>query len=419
MVEMDEILAFLEAKKRRNEHGPLLETITVKNVQLKDGTTIGEAIIDQDTPEEERETVNKLLNAESTVASSSFSTKPLSEVVEMYCDEQESINNKWIAKTAKENRASFALFVRVVGDDEVFSELQFEQLLDFKSKILKLPAGIKTKPQYRTKSIDEILQMPDVPPMARNTQNKHLNRICGLFKWAVINGLTDKNYASGLPIGKDKNARSKVDPFTDADLIKLFESPEYREYKFKCAYQYWVPLIALYTGARLNEICQLHLQDIKQVGDLYYFDFNDEEEDQRLKNSNSRREVPIHTKLVDLGIMTYINQLKLSKETRLFPDIKRNSNGSYSDAPSKWYSRYMKKQEAKDGRNKVFHSLRHTVIDQLKQKLVTLEIIAAIVGHENGSVTFDVYGNKYQPEVLQEFIDMLEFDVQHTEYHQV
>jgi len=57
------------------------------------------------------------------------------------------------------------------------------------------------------------------------------------------------------------------------------------------------------------------------------------------------------------------------------------------------------------------------MIDHLKQKLVAKEIIQGIVGHKDGSVTFDVYGNKYQPEVLQEFVELVQFDIQHTKFH--
>jgi len=417
MVEMDEVLAFLEAKKRGES--PSQSWTQLKNVKLKDGTTIGEYTID-DSPELEAKLVEKVFGVDvvspptQVVQSSSFPDSLLSEVVERFCANQESIQGKWKPNSAKENRATFALFIRVVGD-EVFSALKYEQLLDFKAKFLKLPININKAKDYRDKSIDEILQMPNVIPMARNTQNRKLNSISSLFKWGVINGFTDNNYASGLPIGKDKNPQDKVDPFTDEDLIKLFESPEYREHKFTRNYYYWVPLIALYTGARLNEICQLHLVDIKPCKDLYVFNFNESEEDQSIKNSSSIRVVPIHSKLIDLGLITYVNELKLKNEIRLFPEIKRGKN-NYGDGVSKWYSRYMKKHDAKEGRNKVFHSFRHTVINHLKQKQVTKEIVAAIVGHNEESVTFGVYGNKYKPEVLHEYIEMLQFDFQHTEF---
>jgi len=420
MVEMDEVLAFLEAKKRGEN--PSQSWVQLKNVKLKDGTTIGEYTVDLETPEQERQAINELLQSEPMQQSSSSSNVLLSEVVEKFCANQELIQGNWTKKTAKENRATFALFIRIVGD-EVFLSLKHEQLQDFKAKFLKLPANINKLKDYRDKTISEILQMPNVTPMARNTQNKKLNCISSLFKWSVFNDFTDKNYAELLPIGKDKNPQGKVNPFEDEELKALFESQEYQEQKFRQEHYYWVPLIALYTGARLNEVCQLrlkdikHLKNLKQIEDLYVFDFNDGEEDQSVKNCDSNRITPIHSKLIDLGLIRYVKELKLQNETRLFPEILKGDN-NYADNMSKWYSRYLVKKDVKTGRNTVFHSFRHTVINHLKQKLVPEEIVKDIVGHHNGSVTFGVYGNRYNPEVLQPIVEMLQFDIEHTKFHQ-
>jgi len=415
MVEMDKVLAFLEAKKRGEN--PSQSWMQLKNVKLKDGSIIEELTID-DSPELEAKLVEKVFGIHEVSAPTPVVklTLLLSEIIEKYCDEKKLLK-AWTEKSAIENRATFDLFIRIVGD-EVFSALEYAQLQDLKPKFLKLPANINKVKRYKDKTIEQVLQMDDVKPMARNTQNKHLNRIHSLFLWAVKHGYTDKNYATGLPVGKDKNPLDARYPFSNADLKELFESQKYKDNSFHREYQYWVPLIALYTGARLNEICQLHLKDIKLVNGIYIFDFNEGAEDQRVKTNSSNRETPIHSKLIDLGLITYINQLKLIKETRLFPELKKNKNGSYSRRPSDWFREYRKEQGVHNRSKKVFHSFRHTVIDHLKQKKVTKEIIAAIVGHGEESVTFGVYGSKYKPEVLEEYIEMLDYDVEFTKFHQ-
>ena len=50
----------------------------------------------------------------------------------------------------------------------------------------------------------------------------------------------------------------------------------------RSAARYWIPLIALFTGCRLNEICQLYLNDIRCDNGQYYFDINDDAEDSNL-----------------------------------------------------------------------------------------------------------------------------------------
>ena len=411
---MDEILAFLEAKKRRDEYGPLQETIKVKNVQLKDGTTIGEVTIDQDTPEQERETINELLQRDPVVQSSEFPKTLLSEVINAYCNENTSLGN-WTEKTVIEVKATLVFFTRIVGD-EVFSTLKHQKVNEYKVKLFKLPPNINKVKRYRDKTIDEIIKMDDVKPMARNTLKKHLGRVSSLFEWAVKQGFTDKNYASSLTITKSKKAQDERSIFTHEDLKKLFESPEYKEQTYQHNYQYWIPLIALYSGARLTEICQLYLSDIKQIEGVYIFDINDRQ-DKKLKNSSSRRCIPIHSKLVELGLISYVNHLKLNKATRLFPEIKKGRDG-YGQAASKWFGRYRKRVGIEES-TKVFHSFRHTVIDQLKQQEVPKEMVANIAGHLDESVTFGRYGKAFKPQVMQQYIELLQYDFQHTKYHQV
>jgi len=415
MVKMDQILAHLEAKKRGDEHGSLLEKIIVKSVEHKDGTKTQEIIIEHDTPEEERETARQLLNAESTVASSTLpSGILLSEVIEKFYDERVALKD-WSAKTAIENRATFVLFTRIVGD-KVFSTLKHEQLRDCRDKIIQLPANINKIQIYKDKSIVEILKMADVKPMERATLRKHLSRVSGMFEWAMKSGYTDNNYASGFTIRKDKKAQDERSIFTSDDLKILFESTEYIEHKFDHSYQYWVPLIALYSGARLNEICQLYLGDIKQIDGVYIFDINDSQ-DKKLKNSSSKRLIPIHSKLIELGLITHANHLKVNKETRLFPEIKHRRDGYGQDA-SRWFGGYRKRVGVNDS-TKVFHSFRHTVIDQLKQQEVPKEMVANIAGHLDESITFGRYGKAFKPEVMQQYIELLKYDFQHTEYHRV
>jgi len=409
---MDKLFAQLKAKESGDY--PSQGWIELTGVELKDGTKIDKAIIDQETPEQERETINELFKTNSTIESSGFPSTLLSELIFTYCEENKTLGN-WAEKTATEVKATLDLFTTIVGN-EVFSTLQHPQLNEYKSKLFKLPPNINKIQRYRDKTVDEILKMDDVQPMARNTLKKHLGRVSSLFEWGVQHGYTDKNYASGLTIGKNKKAEEDRSVFDQEDLKKLFESEEYLEQKFEHPYQYWIPLIALYSGARLTEICQLYLADIKQIDEVYVFDINGRL-DKKLKNRSSKRLIPMHSKLIELGLTTYVKQLKLSKENRLFPELKLRRDG-YGQDVSRWYGRYRKRIGIIDS-TKVFHSFRHTVIDQLKQKEVPKEMVANIAGHLDESVTFGRYGKDYKPAVMQQSIEMLEYDVEFTEFHQV
>ena len=89
-------------------------------------------------------------------------------------------------------------------------------------------------------------------------------------------------------------------------------------------------------------------------------------------------------------------------EKRLFPELKLRRDG-YGQDVSKWFARY-RKRIGIDGSTKVFHSFRHTVIDQLKQQEAPKEMVANIAGHLDESVTFGRYSKNYQPKVMQQYI---------------
>lgn len=73
--------------------------------------------------------------------------------------------------------------------------------------------------------------------------------------------------------------------------------------------------MALYTGARRNEIAQLHLSDFQQYEGVWCININDDTEDKQIKNLASHRLVPLHPFLVeDLGIIQRVKYLQSQKE---------------------------------------------------------------------------------------------------------
>ena len=76
---------------------------------------------------------------------------------------------------------------------------------------------------------------------------------------------------------------------------------------------YWIPIIALYTGMRLEEIGQLLVSDIKCKNSIWYFDVNSSE-DKQLKNKSSVRRVPIHYDLIELEFIKYMKEFTCLSE---------------------------------------------------------------------------------------------------------
>lgn len=326
-----------------------------------------------------------------------------SELVRLYTKEMVKGGN-WTEKTASENQTVFALFTRAMGDLPVTS-MDRKVVSQYKGILAQLPPHLNMLPQYKGKSLGEIIASQEsLPPQARkslsvNSINKHIHWLSGLFTYGVNNGYMTYNAASGLLLKNPKRADQQREVYTQEDLIKLFGSEEHRK---ATNHEYWVPLIALYSGCRLEEICQLHLEDIRlakpvgQESGVWVLDINGKHE-KRLKNLSSTRLVPIHPRLIELGLLEYADKLRAKREQRLFPFLHQRRDG-YGQVVSKWFGRFRKRCGIEDG--KTFHSFRHTFITHLKHKQVDPFMIHELDGHSINSETMGRYGKRYTPEIL-------------------
>jgi integrase len=336
-----------------------------------------------------------------------FPTTPLKDVIEAFCNEKK-VEGAWDEKTESEARAAFNLFFRIVGEIRL-NEIGHDTARHYKQTIQKLPSNMNKKALYREKSIKDIVAMEPEDTMAIKTMNKNLNRMSSLFDWAKKQGYVSDNYFSDLTLTDKRQAHEKKDIFSKEDLELIFSNQIFAKKVFNHSYYYWLPLLALYTGARINEICQLHLDDIRQEDDVWVFDINDNLE-KKLKNPSSKRLIPIHSKLFDFGLLKYIKRLQTKGEAMLFPELIKRRDGYATDA-SRWFGRFRIKIGV-TAKEKTFHSFRHTVADSLKQLGNDDKQVAAILGHSGSSITFDLYGKPFKPPILKPVIEQLEFNTE-------
>ncbi|MCQ6258393.1 site-specific integrase [Pseudomonas sp. Q11] len=144
-------------------------------------------------------------------------------------------------------------------------------------------------------------------------------------------------------------------------------------------------LLGGYTGARIEELCQLRKEHLITVDGVKMFDIVDS------KTVAGIRQMPVHPKLTAL-----VDRLsKSSTDGYLVPTDSNNKYGIRSDALSKAFGRL--KTTMGFDRTRVFHSIRATVITQLVRADVADRLIKELVGHETGTVTFDVYSDGSSP----------------------
>ena len=218
------------------------------------------------------------------------------------------VGKTWRDKTSKENRAMMNTLVEILGDLPV-TELNKGKAREYKAGLQRYPRHRHKDKRYRNQSLDKILAMPNVDTVSVTTLNNHIIKISALFQWAVAQGYLSSNPFKNLTIRTSSRAIDDVLPLDQSDLIKIFHSPLYVNRGHKHPWQFWIAPIGLFSGMRLEEICQLHIEDIKQIDGIWCFDVNDGGERQ-VKTKSSNRVVPVHPELVRLGILRYANHLK-------------------------------------------------------------------------------------------------------------
>ena len=340
-------------------------------------------------------------------------SKPISEIVEIFCEEMVAGKN-WTEKTESEYRAAYKLLISLTNDMPIASvDNQVSQF--FKTTLQKLPSNMNKKALYRDKPIKEVaaMKIPKEDLLSITKVNSYMGRISQFFKWAHKNSHTKSNPFEGIGIKQKIADRDKRIVFINSDYKALFSTPIFQNGEFKHPYYYWLPLLGLFTGARIDELCQLYLDDIYQKDDLWVIDFN-YNLDKKLKTSSSKRIIPMHSRLIKWGLVEYAADLRKKGKVRLFPELKKGRDG-YSQAASKWFSRYRISCGVTDDR-KTFHSFRHTVDNDLKQRKEIVSIIKAVLGHLDDDMTTGLYGMAYEPSTLVSVIESLDFPIEIKKY---
>lgn len=144
---------------------------------------------------------------------------------------------------------------------------------------------------------------------------------------------------------------------------------------------YWLPLLGMFTGARLEEICQLYLSDVQIINGVHTIRFANLEEGQKLKTQSSFRRVPLHKQLIACGFIKHVEQMRALGHERVFPSLSNsNSHGTFSNAAGKWFARFLDSIKLTDSRLD-FHSFRYTFKQQCTLQGIPNEVRDALTGH--------------------------------------
>lgn len=322
----------------------------------------------------------------------------LSKVLDKYLQEAER-SNLWKNSSRMDYEYILKLFVEILEDVPIVN-INGEKARKYSETLQALPPNFSKSKKYKGMSIKQIAKMNHSKTLSVDTYNKHVSAVSTFMNWAVNRCYISSNYFVGLKMRKNRAAREERNPFDKQDLRLIFSKDLYPVNEEDKPFRFWTPIIALFSGMRLEEICQLHLDDIRQENGIWVFYINDNDE-KTLKNNNSARYVPIHRFLLnDLKLIKYRNSLLEKGESRLFPELRKDSDKTkYSKVVSSWFSNYKNRKLKLEGK-KSFHSFRHTFLNQLKQSNVQPAYLSEIAGHTVGTITMDRYTGSYSPENL-------------------
>ena len=298
-----------------------------------------------------------------------------------------------------QDRAILLLICKLIGFDDL-NELDYETVEYIRDALSHYPVNASKNKLFNGlvgfDAINLNIKLRGAS-LSFKTIKSHIQKFSSFCAWCVKHEYISKNYFYKVEFGK--KSENKRHRFSNEQLQTIFNIEQYLEHRYFHPYYYWIPLLLHYTGARLNELCQLYSEDVKLINGIYCIKVH-ADGDREVKTEDAIRLIPLHDELIAKGFVKFVE----NKAGRIFPELKK-INGYYSHNASKWFARVREKL----GLGKGFdaHSFRHTFIDDLKQLGVPLEVVECIVGHKHNSESFDVYSEEYNVYIKKEAIQRI------------
>lgn len=315
----------------------------------------------------------------------------LSALLEAYLRERGASLTEQVAAA---HRAVVNDLITVVGDKRIDTYGR-DDVRAFKDVVLHLPPNWMKRRELRDQTMVAAVQTAkvlDLPRQAPKTIQMKQAMLRMVFNYGAENydDITNPFNGSAWATGQ-ASASSQRDAFSKTELKTLMSS-DLR------GHLYWLTWLALCTGARLNELCQLATRHVRQNPTPHiYFSPELRLKTGKRRGNSSVRSVPLHPKLIELGFIDYVSQCESNEAGLLFPGLPLRKTGRLSDAPSKAFRRHLTAISLKRP-TLSFHSLRHTFSAEFKRMAPTdIETRERLMGHAVSGVA-GRYGNSYEAE---------------------
>lgn len=280
---------------------------------------------------------------------------------------QRMIAEKPLAKATIESfRRSTDRWYQINGDDDV-NFIQRKHVEKYKSLIMQMPS----RPPHEILKMSVFDQIkwagkhPEKGVLSARTVNNHLTAIrstldFAYLKTSVIEGEDRwRNPVSGFNLQVDEKTEDNKRAF-EVEEIQAILSPDFTKYAQTDA-RYWIPVLAFYTGARLDEIAQTTVSKVGRTDAGWHVTMANLEENTRTsKNGISSRTVPLHNAIERLGFARFVAMRQDGGHEFLF-DLDHFRGSKRGSKVATAFHRYFRsKGGAMDTTRLSMHSFRHS-----------------------------------------------------------
>lgn len=216
---------------------------------------------------------------------------------------------------------------------------------------------------------------------AKTINDSKLVALRTVLQWATDSRRLPADPAAGVRMDVKRTAKGRRS-FTDAEAETLLRAalaetnPVLR----------WVPWPCAYSGARLSEICQLRVEDVREVEGIWCLRI--EAEAGSVKTASSERTVPLHQAVLDCGFLRFVTGVGSGP---LFADLSPDKFGNRGGNGTKMLGRWVRGLGLDEKRLAPAHSWRHRMKTLARRYGLAEDVARALMGH-SGRTVADSYG---------------------------
>lgn len=375
----------------------------------------------------------------SAAPASKKGSKRLSEALDAYVRDylpQKIIDTKEIGY----RRAGIQLLIEFMGDARL-ADVDGDFLRRFRDEHVSrfIEHENRFRAAHGTQSMQGSIEKMDElgldwPLMSVGARTERMTWIAGMFKWlhsqgwiaedpaVAIRGLAFQTKAQRVAAEVEDGGGREA--FAPAELAAIFKVDWFRTgrcgrtemegLKEVRPFQFWLPLLGLHTGARMGELSQLWLDDVRVTeAGTWYIDINRSSADKSLKNPWSARRVPLHSALLNVGFVDWCEHLRAAGFRRVFPELAWGERVRYTKEPIRAHSALFGSLGMDRGGDKVFHALRHTFNSALERMSDVPDTARnRLMGHQAGQdVNKKFYVTDRTPDEAVQIVNRLNYPI--------